>query len=129
METLFALLVIREGNPPVTSGPHRKEQVIFSMVREKAVDQAVELYFIWDTAKLMSRYSIHVPGWLQKWVFENCQLEKSHRKINYIMTTEYIILVKKSTFHLHISPFLLNCLENTLKLQFDRYVTAFKFLT
>ena len=25
-------------------------------------------------------------------VFENCQLEKSHRKINQIVTTEYIIL-------------------------------------
>ena len=25
-------------------------------------------------------------------VFENYQLEKSHRKINYIVTTEYIIL-------------------------------------
>ena len=24
--------------------------------------------------------------------FENCQLEKSHWKINYIATTEYIIL-------------------------------------
>ena len=26
-------------------------------------------------------------------VFENCQLEKSHWKINYIVTAEYIILV------------------------------------
>ena len=25
-------------------------------------------------------------------VFENCQLEKSHWKINYIVTTEYIVL-------------------------------------
>ena len=25
-------------------------------------------------------------------VFENCQLEKSHWKINYIVTAEYIIL-------------------------------------
>ena len=25
-------------------------------------------------------------------VFENCQLEKSHGKINYIVTAEYIIL-------------------------------------
>ena len=60
-------------------------------------------------------YSIHVPGWLQKllnliaapgsvsnepssvtWLatmyFENCQLEKSHWKINHMVTTEYIIL-------------------------------------
>ena len=46
METLLALLVIREGNPLVTSGPHRKGPVILSMVREKAVDQTVELYMI-----------------------------------------------------------------------------------
>ena len=25
-------------------------------------------------------------------VFENCQLEKSHQKIKYILTTEYITL-------------------------------------
>ena len=25
-------------------------------------------------------------------VFENCQLEKSHWKINYIVTTEYMIV-------------------------------------
>ena len=46
METLLALLVIREGNPPVSSGPHRKGPVIFSMIREKAVGQTVELYMI-----------------------------------------------------------------------------------
>ena len=46
METLFALLVIREGNPPVTSGPHRKGPVIFFMIREKSVDQTDELYMI-----------------------------------------------------------------------------------
>ena len=60
-------------------------------------------------------YSLHEPGWLLKWlnlitahgsvsnepgsvtytssqVFENCQLGKSHWKINQIVTTEYIIL-------------------------------------
>ena len=56
METIFLLLVIREGNPPVTSGPHPKGPVIFSMIREKAVDQTVELYMIWSIAKFMSRY-------------------------------------------------------------------------
>ena len=58
METLLALLVTREGNPPVTSGLHPKGPVLFSMIREKAVDQAIESYMIWDTAKSMSRYYI-----------------------------------------------------------------------
>ena len=47
-------------------------------------------------------------------VFENCQLEKSHWKINHIVTkinipSSYLIIL------------MLNCLENTLKLQFDSY--------
>ena len=61
METLLALLVTCEGNPPATSGPHRKGSVIVTMIREKAVDQTVELYMIWDNAKLMSRY--HNGAW------------------------------------------------------------------
>ena len=61
METLLALLVIREGIPLVTSGPHRKESVLFSVIREKAVDHTLESYMIWDTAKLMSRY--HDGAW------------------------------------------------------------------
>ena len=52
METLPALLVICEGNPPVTSGPQRKGPVIFFMIREKVADQTVKLYMIWDTVKL-----------------------------------------------------------------------------
>ena len=31
-------------------------------------------------------------------VFENCQLEKSHWKINYIVTAEYIILALNQHF-------------------------------
>ena len=61
METFLALLVIREGNSPVTIGPHHKGPVIFSMIHEKAVDQIFELYMIWDTVKLMSRY--HDGAW------------------------------------------------------------------
>ena len=61
METFLVLLVIREENPPVTSGPQRKGSVIFSMIRVKAVDQTVELHMIWDTAKSMSR--IHNGTW------------------------------------------------------------------
>ena len=59
-------------------------------------------------------------------LFENCQLEKSHRKSNLIATTEYIILAFQSSY---FTILMLNCLENTLKLQFDIYVTAVKFLT
>ena len=44
------------GGPLITSGPHRKGPVIFSMVRKKAVGQTVELYIIWDAPKSMSRY-------------------------------------------------------------------------
>ena len=66
-------------------------------------------------ARCVVYYSIHVPGWLQKWLYlitapgsvsnepgsvtwlaikylKNCQLEKSLWKINHIVTTEYIIL-------------------------------------
>ena len=42
METLLVLLDIRVGTPPVTSGTHPKGLVIFSMMREKAVDQTVD---------------------------------------------------------------------------------------
>ena len=62
MEKLLVLPVIREGTPPVTGGPHRKGPVILSMIRENAVDQTVELYIIWDTAKLMSRYHRQIIG-------------------------------------------------------------------
>ena len=56
-------------------------------------------------------------------VFENCQLEKSHWKNNYIVFTEYNIPSSYFTI------LMLNCLENTPKLQFDSYVTAVKLLT
>ena len=61
METLLALLDMREGNPPVTIGPHRKRPVILSVIHEKGVDHTVELCMIWGTAKLMSRY--HNSAW------------------------------------------------------------------
>ena len=62
-------------------------------------------------------------------VFENCQLEKSHWKINHIVTTEYIIWPKINIPSSYFTILMLNCLENTLKLQFDSYVIAVKFLT
>ena len=62
-------------------------------------------------------------------VFENCQLEKSRWKINPILTTKYIILPwnQHSIFIFHY--FNAKLIRNTLKLQFDSYVTAVKFLT
>ena len=62
-------------------------------------------------------------------VFENCQLEKSHWIINYIVTTEYIILASNQHYIFILHYLMLNHLEDTLKLQFDRYVTPVKFLT
>ena len=63
-------------------------------------------------------------------VFENCQLKKSHWKINNIMTTEYISFWPKINIpSSYFTILMLNCLENTLKLQFDSYVTPVKFLT
>ena len=51
---LLALLVIREGNPPLPVD-HIVKGRLFSMIRENAVDQTTELYMIWDTTKSMSR--------------------------------------------------------------------------
>ena len=65
METLLALLVIREGNPPVTSEPRRKGQAIFSMIHEKAVVQTVELYMVLDTAKINGMLS----WWCMSWAY------------------------------------------------------------
>ena len=62
-------------------------------------------------------------------VFENCQLEKSHWKLNYIVTTEYIILAKINIPSSYLTILILICLENTLKLLFDSCVTSVKFKT
>ena len=97
--------------------------------------------------------SIHVPGLLLKWlnlitapgsvsnepgsvswlatkylITVNCQLEKSNWKINNIVTTEYIIWSKINIPSSYFTISMLNCLENTFKLQFDINVTAVKFL-
>ena len=62
-------------------------------------------------------------------VFDNCQLEKSRSEINHMVTTEYIILALNQHSNFIFHYLMLNCLENTLKLQFDSYVTAVRFLT
>ena len=61
----------------LTSGPHPKGPVISPMIHEKAIDQTVELYMNWDTAKLISRcrngawaglmWSIFLTWWLFKY--------------------------------------------------------------
>ena len=62
-------------------------------------------------------------------VFENCQLEKSHWKFNYIVTAEYIILAKNQHSIIIFHYLILICLENTLKLLFDSCVKSVKFKT
>ena len=64
-------------------------------------------------------------------VFENCQLEKSHWKINPIMTTEYIILAWNQRFIFIFHYFNAKLLEkySQTPFRFDSYVTAVKFLT
>ena len=62
-------------------------------------------------------------------VFENCQLKKLRWKIDYTVTTEYIILAKINIPSSYFTIVMLNCSENILKHQFDSYVTAVKFLT
>ena len=62
-------------------------------------------------------------------VFENCQLEKSHWKFNYIVTTEYIILAKINIPSSYFTILILICLEITLKLLFDSCVKSVKFKT
>ena len=62
-------------------------------------------------------------------VFENCQLEKSHWKFNYIVTAEYIILAKNqhSIFIFHY--FNTNLLGKNSQLLFDSCVKSVKFKT
>ena len=67
------------------------------------------------------------PGsvtWIATKNFENCQLEKLHWKINHIVTTEYIILAKINIPSSYFTISMLNCLEDTPKLQFDSYVMS-----
>ena len=101
---------------------------------------------------IMLVYSIHVPGWLLKWL----NLITAHSSVSnepgsvtwlatkYLKTVSWRNHTEKLTtlwpqnisfwpkINIPSSYFtilMLNCLENTLKLQFDSYVTAVKFLT
>ena len=101
---------------------------------------------------IMLVYSIHVPGLLLKWL----NLITAHGSVSnepgsvtwlatkYLKTVSWRNHTEKLTtlwpqnisfwpkINIPCSYFtilMLNCLENTLKLQFDSYVTAVKFLT
>ena len=97
-------------------------------------------------------YSIHVPGWLQKWLnlitapgsVSNEPGSVTWLATKYLKTVSWRNHTEKLTtcwaqnisFWLKINIpssyftiLMLNCLENTLKLQFDSSVTAVRFLT
>ena len=97
-------------------------------------------------------YSIHVPGWLQKWLnlitapgsVSNEPGSVTWLATKYLKTVSWRNHTEKLTtwwpqnisfwpkINIPSSYFtilMLNCLENTLKLQFDSYVTAVRFLT
>ena len=97
-------------------------------------------------------YSIHVPGWLQKWLnlitapgsVSNEPGSVTWLATKYLKTVSWGNHTEKLTTwwpqnisfwpkinipSSYLTIFMLICLENTLKLQFDSYVTAVKFLT
>ena len=100
----------------------------------------------------VTNYSIHVPGWLQKWLnlitapgsVSNEPSSVTWLATKYLKTVSWKNHTEKLTtlwpqnisfwpkINIPSSYFtilMLNCLENTLKLQFDSYVTAVKLLT
>ena len=105
-----------------------------------------------NTKCLVPLYSIHVPGWLQKWLnlitapgsVSNEPGSVTWLATKYLKTVSWRNHTEKLTtwwpqnisfwpkINIPSSYFtilMLNCLENTLKLQFDSYVTAVRFLT
>ena len=97
-------------------------------------------------------YSIHVPGWLQKWLnlitvpgsVSNEPGSVTWLATKYLKTvgwknhTEWLTTLWPQNISFwpkinipssYFTILMLNCLENTLKIQFDSYVTAVKFLT
>ena len=105
-----------------------------------------------DTSCLNPYYSIHVPGWLQKWLnlittpgsVSNEPGSVTWLATNYLKTVSWRNHTEKlstwwpqniSFWHKinipssYFTILMLSCLENTLKLLFDSYVTAVRFLT
>ena len=107
----------------------------------------------WRVCRMLNLYySIHVPRWLQKWLnlitapgsVSNEPGSGTWLATKYLKTVSWRNHTEKLTtlwpqnisfwpeINIPSSYFtisMLNCLENTLKLQFDSYVTAVKFLT
>ena len=101
---------------------------------------------------IILHYSIHVPGWLQKWLnlitapgsVSNEPGSVTWLATKYLKTVSWRNHTEKLTTRWpqnisfwpkinipssYFTILMLNCLENTLKLQFDSCVTAIKFLT
>ena len=97
-------------------------------------------------------YSIHVPGWLLKWrnlIIAHGSVSNEPGSVTWLATkylktvswgnhTEKLTTLWPQNISFwpkinipssYFTIWMLNCLENTLKLQFDSYVTAVKFLT
>ena len=102
--------------------------------------------------RLNKRYSIHVPGWLQKWLnlitapgsvsnepgsvtwlatknLKTVSWRNHTKKLTIWWAQNISFWLKINISSSYFSILMLNCLENTLKLQFDSYVTAVRFLT
>ena len=100
----------------------------------------------------MPIYSIHVPGWLQKWLnlitapgsvsnepgsvtwlatkyFKTVSWRNHTEKLTTWWPQNISFWPKINIPSSYFTMVMLNCLENTLKLQFDSYVTAVRFLT
>ena len=100
----------------------------------------------------IEHYSIHVPGWLLKWLnlitahgsvsnepgsvtwpatkyLKTVSLRNHTEKLTTLWPQNISFWPKINIPSSYFTILMLNCLENTLKLQFDSYVTAVKFLT
>ena len=103
----------------------------------------------WNSS-IVDNYSIHVPGWLLKWLnlittpVNNEPGSVTWLATKYLKTVSWRNRTEKLTtlwpqnisfwskINIPSSYFtilMLNCLENTPKLRFDSYVTAVKLLT
>ena len=110
------------------------------------------IFIGWHWEYWVKYYSIHVPGWLQKWLnlitapgsVSNEPGSVTWLATKYLKTVSWRNHTEKLTtcwaqnisFWLKINIpssyftiLMRNCLENTLKLQFDSSVTAVRFLT
>ena len=115
---------------------------------------SVSLAFVREIQRwpMNSLYSIHVPGWLQKWLnlitapgsVSNEPGSVTWLATKYLKTVSWRNHTEKLTTlwpqnisfwpkinipSSYLIILMLDCLENTPKLQFDSYVTAVKFLT